>query len=457
MSIKLTVLEIAGITGGQLLCGDPLTIIDNIQYDSRAVRENTLFVPIKGTRVDAHMFIDECLKTAAATLTMYDAPDGAEKPYIKVDDTLAALQKLAADYRRRFSLHLVGVTGSVGKTSTKEMIAAALSKGFDLMKTEGNKNSQIGMPMTMFEIENKNEVAVIEMGMSEFGEMERLCDVAAPDIAVMTNIGTAHIENLGTQESIMSEKFKITNHFKKNSVLFLNGDDRLLRTLHGRQPFRTVTFGIDSDNDYYADSIRTVGLSCEFVCHSKNGDRRFTVPTLGIHGVRNALAAIAVAEHLGLDDNTIQKGLDTYKNAPMRQQLHDMGSYILIDDSYNASPEAMVSSIDVLKSVSKGKTIAVLADMLELGEKGEQLHYDVGQYAAKAGIDTVITVGSLAKSIARGAADGGITDTASFMSNEEAYNYLCGKLSESCAVLIKGSRGMHMDEIVSKLLSNSNK
>ncbi len=457
MSIKLTVSEIAGITGGQLLCGDPGTIIDNIQYDSRAVRENTLFVPIKGARVDAHMFIDECLKKAAATLTMYDAPEGAEKPYIKVDNTLAALQKLAADYRRRFSLHLVGVTGSVGKTSTKEMIAAALSKGFDLMKTEGNKNSQIGMPMTMFEIENKNEVAVIEMGMSEFGEMERLCDVAAPDIAVMTNIGTAHIENLGTQENIMSEKFKITNHFKKNSVLFLNGDDKLLKTLHGKQPFRTVTFGIESDNDYYADNIQTVGLSCEFVCHSKNGDRRFTVPTLGIHGVRNALAAIAVAEYLGLDDETIQKGLDTYKNAPMRQQLHDMGNYILIDDSYNASPEAMVSSIDVLKSVSKGRTIAVLADMLELGEKGEQLHYNVGQYAAKAGIDTVITVGTLAKSIAKGAKDGGTTDTSSFMSNDEAFVFLQSKLSDGCAVLIKGSRGMHTDEIVSKLLSNSNK
>ena len=227
---KMTVEEITSVVGGQLLCGDPQTVITNVQYDSREVGEGSLFVPIKGEKVDAHKFIPQCMEKGAATFTEYDAPEGAEKPYIKVGDTRLALQKLAAGYRSGFpALKLAGVTGSVGKTSTKEMIAAALSGGLVVMKTSGNKNSQIGMPMTMFDIAPEHQAAVIEMGMSEFGEMDRLCDVSRPNIAVMTNIGNAHIENLKTRENIRSEKLKITKHFDNEGILFLNGDDELLR------------------------------------------------------------------------------------------------------------------------------------------------------------------------------------------------------------------------------------
>lgn len=453
---SMTVSEIASVIGGKILCGDENTIISNIQYDSRAIKDGSLFVPIKGTRVDAHRFIKDCLSAgAAATLTENDAPSDAVKPYIQVNDTLRALQTLAGWYRRQFNIELIGVTGSVGKTSTKEMIAAALSKGFDVMKTQGNKNSQIGMPMTMFDIEVHNNAAVIEMGMSEFGEMDRLCDIARPNIAVMTNIGKAHIENLKTQQNIMSEKLKITKHFDKNGILFLNGDDMLLKTLHNKQQFKTVTFGLTPDCDYYADDICTEDFTTTFTAHRNGESTKFTIPALGTHNVSNALVAVAVAEALRLDEHTIRKGLMTYKNAPMRQQIHHMTDYILIDDSYNASPEATKVSLDVMKSVAKGKTIAVLADMLELGDEAEKEHYGVGKYLAELGTDCLITIGELSRNTAKGASENGNTTVKSFSGNAEAYDYLCTIIEKDCTVLVKGSRGMHTDEIVAKLLENN--
>ncbi|MBQ3928802.1 MAG: UDP-N-acetylmuramoyl-tripeptide--D-alanyl-D-alanine ligase, partial [Clostridia bacterium] len=435
------------------LCGDPDTKINNVQYDSRAVSEGTLFVPIKGARVDAHRFIEDCLSNgASASFTENDAPKGAVKPYIKVNDTLTALQKLAGSYRNTFHIRLIGVTGSVGKTSTKEMIAAALSKGFDIMKTQGNKNSQIGMPMTMFDIQDSNEAAVIEMGMSEFGEMERLCSVAQPNIAVITNIGTAHIENLKTQENIMREKLKITNSFDENGVLFINGDDKLLKTLHHKQKFRTVTFGLNTECDYYADNIRNEDFHTRFVCHHNGKSSEYTIPALGVHNVTNALVAVAIGELLGLSAETIQNGLLTYQNAPMRQQIHRLKDFVLIDDSYNASPEATVVSLDVLKSIAAERSIAVLADMLELGEEAESLHYNVGTHLAQIHIDTLITVGELSKFTAKGAKENGCSDVHSFDTNTEAYEYLFSRITPNSTILVKGSRGMHTDEIVSKII-----
>ena len=455
---NLTAEKAAEAVGGEILCGDINAKIENVQFDSRAVGEGSLFVPIKGERVDAHRFIEDCLKKgASAALTEHDIPENTYgKVCIKVDNTLDALQRLAAWYRSQFSLKLVGVTGSVGKTSTKEMIAAALSGGLDVMKTQGNKNSQIGMPCTMFDIKEENEAAVIEMGMSEFGEMDRLCDIAKPDIAVMTNIGKAHIENLKTQENIMSEKFKITKHFGKDSILFLNGDDRLLKTLHNKQKFKTVTFGFSADCSYRAENIRTEGFNTVFTLCRDGKTKEITIPALGEHSVRNALAAIGAGEALGLDIEKIQSGLMTYKNAPMRQQIYKLKGITLIDDSYNASPEATIVSLDVLKSISGGKSIAVLADMLELGEQAESEHYAVGKALAEKGIDGLVAVGSLSENTARGAADSGCINVFTAKTNDEAYEKLKKLISDGCTVLVKGSRGMHTEEVVKKLLSDYN-
>ncbi len=448
---SLTAGQIAEITGGTLLCGDPETAVTNIQFDSRNVCEGSLFVPIQGEKVDAHKFIEQCMEKGAAALTEYEAPKGAVKPYIKTSDNREAMQRLAAWYRQQFSVRLIGITGSVGKTSTKEMVAAALSGGLNVMKTQGNRNSQIGMPSTMFELSDENQAAVIEMGMSEFGEMDRLSDIARPDMAVMTNIGKAHIENLKTQENIMSEKLKITKHFTENSILFINGDDKLLRTLYGKQPFRTVTFGLHDDCDYYAENIETVGFGTSFVCVDGQRKRCFNIPALGNHSVANALAAIAVGDALGLSTDQLQNGLSTYKNAPMRQQICQLGDVTLIDDSYNASPEAAKVSLDVLKSISKGYSVAVLADMLELGQQAETEHYGVGEHLAKAGIDCLIAVGGLSVNTARGAKENGCPEVYTAGSNSEAFECLERVIRPGSTVLIKGSRGMHTDEIVKML------
>ena len=447
--------QVAAITNGILLCGDPQTEITNIQYDSREVTDGTLFVPIKGAKTDAHKFIEDCFrKGAAAAFTEYDAPEGADKPYIKVESTIGALHLLAAFHRRQMNVKLIGVTGSVGKTSTKEMIAAALSCGLDVMKTQGNRNSQIGMPMTMFDIASHNEAAVIEMGMSEFGEMDRLSDIARPDMAVMTNIGKAYIENLKTQENILAEKFKITKYFTKDSILFLNGDDKLLRQLHNKQFFKTVTFGLSEDNDYYADEIRTFGFSTSFMCVRHGKKTQLNIPALGVHIITNALAAFAVGEAMGLDEQTIAKGLAGYKNAPMRQQIHELKDFLLIDDSYNASPEATKASLDVLKKASSGRTIAVLADMLELGDEAPAEHYNVGKYLAEIGIDTLITIGNISENTANGARENGCERVTSFENNGEAYQYLKTIIEKDCTILVKGSRSMHTDVIVSNILAD---
>ncbi len=449
-----TASEAAAVTGGVLLCGDGETVITNVQYDSRQVTEGSLFVPIKGANTDPHKFIEQCLEKGAASLTEYDAPEGAVKPCIKVEDTRRAMQQLAASYRSSLDVRVVGITGSVGKTSTKEMIAAALSGGFNVMKTQGNRNSQIGLPMTMFEIRPENEIAVIEMGMSEFGEMDRLADVARPDIAVMTNIGKAHIENLRTQENIMSEKLKITKHFDDKGILFLNGDDPMLRTLHGKLPFRTVTFGLDCSNDYYAEGVEVSGFSTEFVCRCGERAVRLRIPALGVHSVMNAVAAFAVGDSLGLDETSVSEGLMTYRNAPMRQQIHRCEDLVLIDDSYNASPAAAKASLEVLRSIAKGKTIAVLADMLELGDEAADEHYGVGKYLAELGVDALIAIGPLSENTAAGAAQNGCPVVVTAESNEAAYSSLCGLLEKDCTVLVKGSRGMHTEEVVRMLLAD---
>lgn len=446
--LPLKISEIAKAVGGSLLCGNPDTEITSVAFDSREVQEGTLFVPIRGEKIDAHRFIEDCLKICSATLTEYEAPEYSEKPYIKVENTLTALQALGAYYRSRFDIKLIGVTGSVGKTSTKEMIAAAFSQGSNVFKTKGNRNSQIGLPLTMLDIMPENETAVIEMGMSEFGEMERLCAIAKPSMAVMTNIGTAHIENLGSRENIMSEKLKITNNFTKDSILFLNGDDSLLATLHGKFDFKTVTFGFGESCDYRAENIRVVGMNTIFTLVSKDESEEIEIPTLGEHNVKNSLAAFAVAKSCGLSADKIKAGLLTYQNAPMRQQIHKLDSCTLIDDSYNASPDAMKVSLDVLKSIDAAKRFAVLANMLELGDYAESEHFSVGEHLGEIGIDCVICIGDLAENIAKGALSKNPNVNAKcFKDNASALAYLKTQMIDGCAILVKGSRSMHTEEI----------
>lgn len=440
--------------GGRLLCGDQEGMITNVCTDSRQAGPGFLFVPLKGERTDAHIYIPAIFAagaTASLTQESVECPTGSA--LISVPDTMVALQKLAATYRRRFTGPVIGVTGSVGKTTTKEMIALALSARYQVMKTQGNQNSQVGVPLTMFQFEPETEAAVVEMGMSQFGEMARLAKIAAPQFAVMTNIGVSHIENLHTQENIMQEKLHITDGFIPESVLVLNGNDKMLASLRGKIPYHVVFVGTESWCDYRAVQMESnEGNTC-FVMEHHGRKLPVMLPMLGAHQVTNALAALALADILHVDLQAAAKALSTYEPLAMRQQIHKTGKIVVIDDSYNASPDAMRGALNVLCSFPH-RRVAVLADMLELGSVSQEAHRACGQRAAEEGVDLLVTVGTEAAAIAEGA----IQEKSSIIcktckENAEAIDFLKKNLLPHDTVLVKGSRGMHTEEIVSWLLA----
>ena len=453
--MNLKVSELAAACGGRILCGDPQDAVTSVTTDSREVSPGALFVPIRGGRVDAHNFILSAFRSgAAAVLTQEHEEADGPRAWIAVGDTRQALQGIAAAYRAQFRLPVVGVTGSVGKTSTKEMIALALSAGMTVMKTLGNNNSQIGVPLTMFRLSEDFGAAVVEMGMSEFGEMSRIAAVAAPDMAVMTNIGVSHIEQLGSRENILREKLHITDRFHEGSVLFLNGDDDLLRSVAGTVPFETVLFGTSPDCAFRAERVETVGDSTWFHYAAPGGAQgEVRIPAIGRHHVLNALAGLAVAQRLGVPLPHAAQALAQYRAPAMRQQIRRANGITVIDDSYNSSPDSAKSSLGVLSSLGGGRRVAVLADMLELGAYSGRGHREVGAFAARSGIDLLVTVGERAGQIAEGALEVcPALDCHVCKDNAQACGILKTVLQTGDVVLVKGSRGMRTEEIVAMLL-----
>lgn len=451
----MTVEEIVKAVGGTLLAGDPETMIDNICIDSREAGKGSLFVPIIGEKVDAHKFIAQVFDQGASAVFMShgDVTDKNEV-HILVKDTVKALGMLGAYYRRKFTMPIVGITGSVGKTSTKEMISAALETGFCTMKTAGNQNSQIGVPLTLFRMEKNQEMAVIEMGISEFGEMDNLVHFVEPDVAVVTNIGEAHIAQFGKKEHTMEEKLKIGMHFTEKNRMFLNGDDPMLREAAKTMKCPVTLFGTDPSCDYYAENIHIKdGKNC-FTLVCPDGKEEITIQQLGTHNVLNGLVAVAVAGYFGIKPSDAAKGLEKYEGLPMRQQINHLANGIkVIDDTYNASPASVKSGIDVLVQLDNpGRKIAVLGDILELGEISWQCHYDTGMAIADRPIQMVVTVGQEMKALAKAIIDSGAgIAVCSFDSNSEAIGWLLENIADGDAVFVKGSRGMHEEEVVKAL------
>ena len=456
--MKMTAEEVARACGGRLLGGDPSAEVLSATTDSRDVKPGALFVPLVGEKTDAHRFIGKAFAAgASASLTQESKASGGPGTLIAVNDTLAALQKLAAAWRTKFAGPVVGITGSVGKTTTKEMAALAISAGRSVMKTEGNRNSQVGLPLTVLRLSPEYGAAVIEMGMSEFGEMSRLAVVAAPDCAIVTNIGLSHIGNLGSQQNIRSEKLHITDRFHEGSVLFLNGDDPLLAELRGTLPFRTVFYGTQPWCDFRAENIRVGAEASDFRFVSPDGETGdLHLPVPGVHCVLDALAGLAAAKQLGVPLAGAAAALARYRPPAMRMQIRRAGGITVIDDSYNSSPDAAKSSVSVLCGFRGGRRVAVLADMLELGDFSRQGHFGVGEYAAKAGADLLVTIGPEARAIAEGALS--VNPGMGYYicaSNAEAVETLGRILRAGDTVLVKGSRGMKTDEIVRSLLSGA--
>ena len=447
MRVKIS--DILKATGGKLLCGDENVVVTSFITDSRQGKAGAMFVPIRGERADGHDYIPAVLESpAAATFTDHEIPTG-EKPIVLVKDCREALQKAAAWYREQFDIPVVGITGSVGKTTAKEMVAQALSAAFRVLKTAGNQNSQVGVPITVCGLRKDHTAAVVEMGVSMPGEMGRIAAVVKPTCAVMTNIGVSHIEFMKTRENILREKAHIADYLPAGGALFVNGDDDLLPTLKETLGNKVVTFGLGPGCDWRAYGLNEADKGTFFTCQSPAGERtELFVPAAGEHNVRNALAAMAVARYLGVPAEDAVRAISAYKAPAMRQQVVEANGLLIIDDSYNASPDSMRSAIDVLQSRNvTGKRAAVLADMLELGDFSQQGHREVGEYAREKGVDLLVGVGPWAKDIAAGYGEGALW----FEDNAQAIACLKETLREGDAVLVKGSRGMQTDQIVAAL------
>ena len=436
------------------------TEVLGVVIDSRQVESGYLFVALPGEKVDGHKFIpDVFAKGAAAVLSEQQLEDPAG-PYILVESTTKALRDLAEYYRKSLDIKVVGITGSVGKTSTKEMIASVLSEKYRVLKTEGNYNNEIGLPLTIFKIRAEHEVAVLEMGISEFGEMHRLATMANPDICVITNIGLCHLENLKTRDGILKAKTESFAHLKKDGIAILNGDDDKLSTVRQVGDKEPVFYGMEEKMEYredakksvYATGVENLGLyGMQARIHTPEGERDVRIPIPGEHNVYNALAATAVGLSLGLSLDQISSGILKAKTIGGRTNLLNTGSMTVIDDCYNANPVSMKASIDVL-ATAEGRKIAVLGDMGELGENEKKLHYEVGEYLAKKEIDVLFCAGELSEEIAKAAQKESKTcEVYYFKTRDALLEQLLPFLKKGDTVLVKASHFMEYPKIVKAL------
>ena len=448
MSLK----EIAAACGGHFY-GDELKLnkeVNGVAIDSRKIEEGYLFIPIKGARVDGHTFISQVMEKGALC-TLSEKPLGDEADtYILVDSCEQALKDLAEHYRKALGIKVVGITGSVGKTSTKEMIASVLSQKYNVLKTAGNFNNEIGLPLTIFNIREEHEVAVLEMGISDFGEMHRLAKMARPDICVITNIGLCHLENLIDRDGILKAKTEMFDFAAPNAKYILNGDDDKLITVKEWEGCNPIYFGLSTELSAFAEDIHSLslkGTSCT-ICL---GDNSFqvTIPIPGHHMVYNALAGALVGRELGLSAEEIKSGIEALVPVSGRNNMIETDNFFIIDDCYNANPISTKASLDVLATADTRK-VAILGDMFELGENEKELHYGVGQHAAEKGIDLLICIGALSKNTAEGA----INNKCSVLHFERKADFLTQAdtlLNKGDTILVKASHGMEFPEIVEKL------
>ncbi len=455
---NMTLKNIARACGGKLFGGREDLEIAGAVMDSRQIEKDFLFFAIQGERVDGHRFIPRVMEKGAACAVCEKLPETEETgkyagSYILVEDVKKAMQDIAAFYRSGLDIPVVGITGSVGKTSTKEFIAAVLEQKYKVLKTQGNYNNEIGVPLTLLRIREEHEAAVVEMGINHFGEMHRLSRMAAPDIVVMTNIGDCHLEALGSREGILKAKSEIFDFMKENGTIILNGDDDMLSTIKEVHSHKPVTFGKNKNNLCYATDIRSMGLlGSSAVIHLPSGSFQVRIPLPGEHMVYNALAAAAAGEALGLSAEEIAAGISAVKPTAGRSNLIKCGDKVVIDDCYNANPVSMCAALDLLAQADTRKT-AVLGDMFELGENAEKLHGDVGRYAAELGLDVIICVGELSAEMAGDAkaANTGKSEIRYYPAKEDLLRELKDIIKPGDTVLVKASHGMGFAEIVEKL------
>ena len=415
--------------------------------DTRKIQPGSLFVCLRGERFDGHSFASQAAQLGAAAL-LVDHPVDADVPQLVVTDTGKALLQLAGWYRRRFQLPVVGLTGSVGKTTTKEFIALVLGAKYNTLKTQGNLNNEIGVPQMLFRLEDSHTAAVIEMGMNHFGEISRLTRAVAPTVGLITNIGVSHIENLGSRAGILQAKLEILEGMAPDAPLIVNTDNDMLRTVKlGDRPL--LTFAIDDQSaDFTATDIAEQGSTTTFTVHHSTFTQPVTIPTVGIHNVYNALAAMAVGYVTGVDPAAAASALANYVPAGMRQNLVQVGGVQVIEDCYKASPDSMRAALQTLGKLPVHRRYAVLGAMLELGDYAKEAHTQVGKMAAENGIDGVLAYGADAAYIVEAAKQAGLENARLFDTKEALAQSLAQQVQPGDGVLFKGSRGMHLEDVM---------
>lgn len=460
----ISIRRIVEAVSGKLAWGDDNAFVTSVIIDSRKACSGALFVPIIGERVDAHRFIPDVLEAGAAVTFSSDPDVKYEKgACIVVEDTLAALQKFAAWYRSQFDIPVIGVTGSVGKTTTKEMIAAVLEKKYRTVKTIGNFNSQIGVSLMMFHLDDLTQMAVIEMGISMPGEMDHLVDIARPTAAVLTNVGVSHIGNLGSRGNICHEKGKIIKNLPENGTFYVcgNGDLKELSQEHVPydlcpHPCEVIYYGTEDGCTRYGDSIESTSEGQTFIYHSEEKEVPVSLSVMGSHNVNNAVIAMALAERFGVSESDAKEALSEYHPIAMRGVVKDASGAHVIDDTYNASPDSINSNLRALFEHDGGRKIAVLADVLELGEQSAKLHEEIGQFITDEAdrgrkLDLLVTVGEESRNIHRYVMKNSNIKCVHCADNTEAADAVREYMGTGDWILVKGSRGMHMDEVVESL------
>ena len=461
-----TVEEIIKAVGGTLVSGEKENIVYRVCTDSRKAEPGDLFFPLKGENNDGHDFLGQVLEAGCRTIVVSDeskipkqafASQPGDADIIVVDDTTAALQALASYYLDCLPLKKkIAVTGSVGKTSTRDMLYYAASTSFKTGRNPKNFNNYFGLPLSIMDFEPDTEVAVLEMGMASAGEIETLARIARPDIAVITNIGVSHIENLGSREGILKAKLEVTCCFDENSVLIINADNDMLTPENVKGPYRVITVGTGENCDYRINDVCDFGdKGIEYTLCHEGKDYRIKLPVPGAHNAINASLAVAAAGLMGISPETALKGFEQAELTEKRLNIKKQGRIKVIDDTYNACPESMKSALNTLMSTDVeegGRRVAVLGDMFELGKESPAAHLEVGRYAVEKKPDLLIAVGKDAEYIAQGAASLGDSHVLRYETREDLEKEVRKIIRPGDTVLVKASRGMEMEKTVKEIL-----
>ena len=447
----ITIKEILNITNGKLLIGNEEETISEYCRDSREIKEGDMYLGIKGENINGSIFFEEAFEKGAkgAILQDIEVPKEKLKKYqdkfiILVEDTIKAMQKIATYKRSLYKIPVVAITGSVGKTSTKDMVASVINKKSNTLKTEGNYNNHIGVPLTIFRLKEEDAM-VVEMGMNSLGEISTLTKIAKPTVAIITNVGTAHIGNLGSRENILKAKLEILEGLDDDGYIVINNDNDLLHKwyLENKEKYNIVTYGIENESDYMAENVILREDGSSYIL--KGTDQKIEVPVGGNHFIHNSLCAIAVGNIFKMSIEKIKEGISEFELTKKRMEIITLKDNInVICDYYNANYDSMKAALEYLGKIEKRRKIAILGDMLELGNYSKELHEKVGEEVNKNNIDILITVGKEARNIAKVAK----TKTIECNSNEEAILEINKIKQENDCILLKASNGMNFGEIL---------